>query len=325
MRKNFILIIAGILFINCATFFTLSEEMLPLSKRLFSENSYIREMAIKEFTQLSQEEKQKVFLEIVNMFKNENDKDRQKRIIAALKELKAGGYIIIPLLEIIKQKTNIYSFDDITELLNSIEPEAEEVVFKLKELLKDKRWEVREIALLLVRKIAKKSEIVIPEIIKTMQEFGEEPEKFKEIFNTLSMINPEIAITQLLIDLKNKNEKIRKNSIEKLLELQANLEPKLPIKKEIISGLIRVLFSEDSVILQIVKEAFDKIEDKELKKEYEKYLEISKKVAAGFSKVAGNMLNEIFASQEKNLKEKMKNFYESIGRKEVIGDLLKNY
>ena len=325
MKKNFILIIAGILFISCATFSTLSEEMLPLSKRLLSENSYIREMAIKEFAQLSLEEKQKVILEIVEMFKNENDKERQKKIIVALKELKAGNYIIIPLLEIIKQKTNIYSFDDIMKLLNSMQPEAEEVVFKLMELLKDKRWEVRQISLLLIRKIAKKSEIVVPEIIKTMQEFGEEPEKFSEIFNTLSMINPEVAINQLLLDLKNKNEKIRKNSTEKLIELQANLGAKLPIKKEIIAGLMRVLFSEDGVISKMAKEAIDKIEDIELKKEYEKYLEISKKITTGFSKIAGNMLNDIFTSQEKNLKEKMKNFYESIGRKEAIDDLLKNY
>lgn len=304
--------------INCATLHTLKEEMLPLSKRLFSDNSTVRENAIKEFMTLDIKDKEKVILEIVDFLKNEKDADTQKRIITALIELRAGSYIIIPLLEVIKQNTEIKSYSDILKLLNSLEPEAEKIVFKLMDFLKDDRWEVRMLALAVVKKMTKKSEILVPEIIETLQKFGADPEKFNAIFDTLSMISPDIAISQILLEIKNKNENIRKNAVEKLIELQANLSPKLKIKKEIMSGLLRALFSEDSVITRIVKDTLDKVEDKELKIEYQKYLELSKNVASGIAKMIGSSLQSVFLKQEENLRKKINEYFEKIGRKDAI-------
>lgn len=316
--KIIILCFFILLNINCATLHTLKEEMLPLSKRLFSDNSTVRENAIKEFMTLDIKDKEKVILEIVDFLKNEKDADTQKRIITALIELRAGSYIIIPLLEVIKQNTEIKSYSDILKLLNSLEPEAEKIVFKLMDFLKDDRWEVRMLALAVVKKMAKKSEILVPEIIETLQKFGADPEKFNAIFDTLSMISPDIAISQILLEIKNKNENIRKNAVEKLIELQANLSPKLKIKKEIMSGILRALFSEDSVITRIVKDTLDKVEDKELKIEYQKYLELSKNVASGIAKMIGSSLQSVFLSQEENLKKKINEYFEKIGRKDAI-------
>ncbi|MCX7697909.1 MAG: hypothetical protein N2114_00385 [Candidatus Goldbacteria bacterium] len=324
MKKLSIIYIFIILLnINCATLYTLSEEMLPLSKRLFSPNSTIRENAIKEFMALDVKGKEKVLLEIVDILKNEKDADTQKRIITALIELKAGSYIIIPLLEVVKQNADIKSYFDIIKLLNSIEPEAEKIVFKLADFLKDDKWEVRMLVLSVVRKMAKKSEILVPEIIKTLQKFGDEPERFNFIFDTLSMIEPEIAISQLILEIKNKSEGIRKNTVEKLIELQANLSPKLKIKKEINTGLLRVLFSEEGVLTKIVKDTLYKIDDKELKMEYEKYLELSRGAVSGIARMVGSSLQDVFSSQEEKLKKKMKDYFEKIGRQDAIKDMIK--
>ncbi len=317
-KYTFFFLILILLNINCATFYTLSKEMLPLSKRLISSNSVIRENAIKEFSELEINKKEKIILEIVDILKNTKDADTQKRIITALMELKAGSYIIIPLLEAVKQNMDIKSYSDLINFLNSLEPEAEKVVFKLMEFLKDDRWEIRMLALSVVKKIAKKSEILIPEIIDTMEKFGSEPEKFNMIFDTLSMIEPDIAIYHLLLEIKNKSENIRKNAVDKLVELQAILSPKLKIKKEITSGLLRVLFSDDNIIKKIVKDLFNKIEDKEMKKEYEKYLELSRGVASGIAKMVGTTLQSVFLSQEENLKKKINIYFEKIGRKDAV-------
>ncbi len=318
MKIKFFIFFILLFNINCATFYTLSEEMLPLSKRLFSGNSIIRENAIKEFITLDNNKKEKVILEIVDALKNEKDADTQKRIINILMELKAGSYIIVPLLESVKQNTDIKSYSDILKLLNSLEPEAEKIVFKLRNFLEDDRWEIRMLVLSVIKKMAKQSEILVPEIIKTMQKFGDDKDKFNTIFDTLSMISPDIAISQIILEIKSSNEKIRENVVEKLIELQTNLSSKLKIKKDVNAGLLRILFSDDNILKKIVKDLFDKIDDKEMKIEYERYIELSKGVASGIAKMLGSSLQSIFSSQEENLKKRINKYFESIGREDAV-------
>jgi len=262
---------------------------------------------------LDEKEKSKTILEIVYMFKNERDADAQVRMVNALRYLNAGSYVIIPLIEAVKQNKHIQVYTSITGFIREIEPAAEDKVSKLIEFLKDDKWEVRLLALNALGKMSKKAKKAVPEIIKTMQKFGDNPERYEKVFDILAMINNEIAIIALIADAENKDSKIRKNAVEKLFELQAYLSPKLKIKKEIIPALIRALYSKDKNISEFAEDALRETGSPEAQKALENYLKIGKRAIKILVKAAGKSMEDVFKSRKEKIIKKLEDFYKEIG------------
>jgi len=299
---------------SCASIGSMAEGLWPLSNRLLSTNETIKKSAVQEFAALDNDGKKKTMLEIVSMFSSEPDPTKRQAMFKALTDLKAGSYIIVPLILAVRDNTNMKNYDEVINFIKGFQPATNEDLPDLTALLKSDRWGVRIMAVYSLARMSKNAETAMPEIIKTMHDFGSDPEKYEQVFDALTMINSDIAMTSVILDIKNKNTDIRKNAISKLFDLQAYLSDKLLAKKEIVPALIRALFDEDKSVSDIAKEKLSGIDDKEGKAALESYLSVGKAVMSILATFMGATMSQLFSSQEERMKNKMNDFYNSIGK-----------
>ena len=126
--KNIIIpVLCGLMFSSCAGLSKIAEEVMPLSKRLISENSVIRQAAVAEFIESDEDKKKKTVLEIIEMFAMEKDEAKRKRMLSVLIDLKTGSYAVIPLLQAAGRNVNITSAGDIVEAIKKMKPSAEDI------------------------------------------------------------------------------------------------------------------------------------------------------------------------------------------------------
>lgn len=232
-----ILCVSFIIFSSCASLGGVAEELWPLSKRLVSTNEVIKTAAVQEFAALDNDGKKKTILEIVSMFSSEPDPVKRQNMFKALIDLKAGSYIIVPLILAVRDNVNMKTYDEVINFIKGFQPASGDDLPELTELLKSDNWGVRLMAIYSLARMFKKAEAAVPEIIKTMHDFGSDPDKYTQVFDALTMINSDIAMTSIILDIKNKNIDIRKNAISKLFDMQNYLSDKLPVKKEIVPAL----------------------------------------------------------------------------------------
>ncbi|HRU38531.1 MAG TPA: hypothetical protein P5511_01540, partial [Candidatus Goldiibacteriota bacterium] len=239
------------------------------------------------------------------------------KILAILSETGAGAYAAAPMIKAAAANGSIRDFKEITAYLRSL-PLSGEDALKLKEMLKEGAWKTRSLALDALSGMSKKAEKAVPEIIALMKSSAE-AEKYEKAFDSLAMINPEIAFTALVSDLKNPDSAIRKNAMNKLVEMQAYLSDKLGVKKEIVPALIRVLYGADEALSRLAQDALSRIEDPDARQAMENYIKIGKRAMELFYGLAGKTAQEVFKLQEQAVEKKLNNYYRQIGREDAAG------
>jgi HEAT repeat protein len=199
----------------------------------------------------------------------------------------------------------------------SIKPD-EQTAERLKERLKSGAWEGRMLAMTALSMLSKKAATAIPEMMAMLAEFGDDAGRYSRIFDCMAMINPEIAVAGIIKGLKDPDAEIRRNAVEKLVELQAYLASKLPVKKEIVPALIRALYSGDKIMSELAEEGLAKIEDADARAALGAYLKMGRMALNMLYKLAGTTAEEVFKKQEEGIDIKINEYYRSIGREDAI-------
>jgi len=307
---------------GCATG-PVNERDLPIEKRLFSADTSVRADAFKEYRAFKDKGKNDAIDRIVELFSGESDPDTQMRMIIALRELKAGKRIIIPVIDSVKKNKDTAVQTTIAGLIRESGPAAEKDVAELADFLKQERWAVRMLAMTALGLMSKKASEAVPEIIISMRKSGDDREKYDTGFNTLAMIDNDVAISAVIADIKSTRPEIRKNAVEKLFELQVYLSPKTRIKKEIMPALIRALYSKDENVSGYAEEALKTIEDPQAKKAVESYLKLGRRLLTTFMKAAGTSMKESFEAQEGKALDRIKEYFIKAGREREFERLRK--
>jgi hypothetical protein len=316
MKKIFIAIIGVMLLAGCAGMGVLPED--SLAKRLISSDSSTRTDAVEEFAGLNDYDKRKNALELVSMLRYEYEPAVTAKIAQALKDIKAESYVIEPLIRAVKDNGKLVEIGALNDFIVNNANVSEDDIFKLQQFLKDDRWEVRRLAMLSAVKLKKKAEILIPELIMSMEKFGDDPEKYYELYDTIAGINPEVAITRLIIDLKNNSETIKQAAFEGLFQLQVYLDKNNKLKKEIMPALIRAMYTGKDALSEAAEKLLVNLEKKDAD-EIRAFLKAGKMAFTGLMKFTGKNMEEVFKEQEVKMEKRMNEFYESIGRKDAIG------
>jgi hypothetical protein len=316
MKKIITAVIVFIFIVSCVSVNTISDGLLPLYARLASTALPVRSAAINEFNSLDDRGKKLEILNIIQLLKKEEDPYKRSKIMETITELKPGAYAVIPFILAVKENSSIRDYKEITALLTALKP-AEKDLSGLVEIVKNGAWEGRMLAMTSISVLSKKAETAMPELMSMQKEFGADAGRYSSIFDSMAMINPEIAVAGVIKDLKSPDSKIRRNAVEKLIELQVYLGSKLPAKKDIVPALIRALYSSDKALSEIAADGLSKIEDPNARQAMENYLKMGRMAVNMLYKLAGTTAKEVFKKQEDGIDKKISDYYKDIGREDA--------
>nr|HPI04149.1 hypothetical protein [Candidatus Goldiibacteriota bacterium] len=238
----------------------------------------------------------------------------QTRIIKALADNGAGAYVIPSLLKALAVNTKLTITATINDFINNAQPAEEEMAEKIAAYLNQGSSKARQAAYLALGKMSVKAKKAVPEIIDAMHKFGADADEYARGFEALAKIDPEIAVASVIKDLQNAGDEIKKNSLEKLVNIQAYMNDKLPAIKEVATALLRIIYSDDSVLKKFVEDNINTEDAAAVKAEMDKYLKTGARLAGALSKALGISMDDIFKAQDERLDGKLEKFYEEIGR-----------
>ncbi|HRQ42887.1 MAG TPA: hypothetical protein PLB12_00880 [Candidatus Goldiibacteriota bacterium] len=314
ITKIFVCFFCALIFVSCAGVAPVAEPLKPIHQRLYSYDSDVKLMAEKQFETLSAADKKEVLLMTAAQLEKETDADTQTRIIKALADNGAGAYVIPSLLKALAVNTKLTITATINDFINNAQPAEEEMAEKIAAYLNQGSSKARQAAYLALGKMSVKAKKAVPEIIDAMHKFGADADEYARGFEALAKIDPEIAVASVIKDLQNAGDEIKKNSLEKLVNIQAYMNDKLPAIKEVATALLRIIYSDDSVLKKFVEDNINTEDAAAVKAEMDKYLKTGARLAGALSKALGISMDDIFKAQDERLDGKLEKFYEEIGR-----------
>ena len=299
---------------SCAGIDTTPEPLKPIHQRLYSRDADVKLMAEKQFETLNADDKKEVLLRTAAQLEKEGDADTQMRIIKALADNGAGSYVIPALIKALAVNTKLTITATINDFINNAQPAEEEMAEKIASYLNEGSSKARQAAYLALGKMSIKAKKAVPQIIDAMHKFGTDAAEYAGGFEALAKIDPEIAVASAIKDLENAAVDIRKNSLEKLIEIQVYMNNKLPAIKEVATALLRILYSDDSGLKKLVEENINTEDAAAIKAEMDKYMKTGARIMGALSRTLGVSMDDIFKAQDERLDGKLKKFYEEIGK-----------
>lgn len=310
----FAVFIFALIMASCAGIDTTPEPLKPIHQRLYSSDADVKLMAEKQFETLKDSEKKEVLLMAAAQLEKEGDADTQMRIIKALADNGAGSYVIPALIKALAVNTKLTITATINDFINNAQPAEEDMAEKIASYLNEGSSKARQATYLALGKMSIKAKKAVPQIIDAMHKFGTDAAEYASGFEALAKIDPEIAVASAIKDLENAAVDIRKNSLEKLIEIQAYMNNKLPAIKEVATALLRILYSDDSGLKKLVEENINTEDAAAIKAEMDKYMKTGARIMGAISRTLGVSMDDIFKAQDERLDGKFKKFYEEIGK-----------
>ena len=327
MRKAFrvipALVVAAALY-SCATapkpadtqywtFYKL-ERFVP--EHFISNNPVERYDAVKKFDAMGKEDREKVLTYLAYTLGDENDPVVRSKTYEMLGNLKAGGYIIAPLIDSAKDKGTALAFREVDVFIRSMDPSTFDIK-DLTPLLKDGDLRARLSAAKAIGLMGKKGGPAMPEILDAMKA-SDNLEHYSDFYDAATMINPDVAVDAVILDLKDKEEAVRKAALEKLFELYSYLAKGSGIRKKIFSSLIRMLYSDDEQLARTTEEMLASLNDSEAVNAARSYLKLGKTVLISAFNWTGKKMQEIFDRQEQDLRDEIEVYYRLEGREDAV-------
>ena len=163
----------------------------------------------------------------------------------------------------------------------------------------------------------------MPEIFYAMHSAAGNSDRYAEIYNAASMINPRIAILQVIVDMHSKDKNISRNSINTLFELYMFLNKDSNTGREILPALVRLMYSEDETLSKTSHEMIASIGDEDSVKAVKSYIAFSKIALKSMANMAGQKLQDKFKQQEDDIVDEIAVYYKMIGREDALNGVKK--
>jgi hypothetical protein len=318
-RLAFILI-AAIIFGSCAGAETSADNKKPIFMRIYSADTAVKEQAWAEFNVLEPSEKKDTLDKAAEQLSSEKDADTQTRVLDCLNRLGDGGAADIYLIQAEKRNPDLLLSASLRDYINSVSPPPDSDLAKITVYLKGTDWNVRQTAMYAAGRMSSRARQCVPEVIDTMHEFGDDQDRYAESFYTLAKIDPEIAVTALIVDLHNRSAVVRKNSLSKLIEIKSYMSAGLPALKEVVPALLGVMYGDDAALKNYMDENIKGKNAESTRMELENYSNSGSELFKGLMRSLGVDAREMFRQQQERMDRKMKQFYREIGREKEFDE-----
>jgi hypothetical protein len=318
--KIAIILAAAIIFGSCAGAETSQDNKKALFIRIYSADTAVKEQAWAEFNVLEPSEKKDTLDKAAEQLSFEKDADTQARVLDCLNRLGDGGAADIYLIQAEKRNSDLSLTASLRDYINSNTPPPVSDLPKIIVYLKGTDWNVRQAAMYAAGRMSAAARQCVPEIIDTMHEFGSDQDRYAESFYTLAKIDPEIAVTALIVDLHNRSAAVRKNSLLKLVEIKAYMSADLPALKEVVPALLGVMYGDDVALKNYMDENIKGKNAESTRIELENYSNSGSELFKGLMRSLGVDAKEMFRQQQEKMEQKMRRFYREIGREKEFDE-----
>ncbi len=296
------------------------EKLVP--EDLYSPDEDVKSKNAAIFADLPDESKQQVLTYLAYTLSEESDPVIRAKVFGALTEFNAGPYVVVPLIEAAGRNKSPMIFREVGAFAARFKPSEIELK-PLVSLLNDGEWNVRYTAAKIMGLKSKSAETALPEIFVVMRSYAGVPDRYADMYNVASMINPRIAILQVITDMKSRDPELSKTAINKMFELYMYLSKDSPIRKEILPALIRLMYSDDEILSKTSREMLSSIGDDESEKALKSYMALSKLAFNGAAEYAGEKLQDKFKKQEEDILDEIAVYYTLIGRSDAVKGIKK--
>jgi HEAT repeat protein len=331
MKKHVLFLIAAAsLLLSCATVkqpidtqyweFHKIEKIIP--EELYSSDEDVKAKSAAVFGGLTDESKRQVMTYLAYTLSDEKDPVVRAKIFAALTEFNAGAYVVAPLIESARANSSAVIFREVKAFTSRFKPSELELA-PLVKFLKDPDWNVKLTAAKIIGLMSQKARTALPEMFDAMRSVNDNSDRYAEIYNAASMINPRIAILQVIVDMHSKDKNISRNSINTLFELYMFLNKDSNTGREILPALVRLMYSEDETLSKTSHEMIASIGDEDSVKAVKSYIAFSKIALKSMANMAGQKLQDKFKQQEDDIVDEIAVYYKMIGREDALNGVKK--
>ena len=287
---------------------------------LLSLSPEVRQKAFDDFKIMDQPSKERVLTYLAYTLGDEQDPEIRRMTFNVIRELKGGEYIVVPLILAYGNNNSEIARREIKRFIMEYNPSKFDLD-ALKDLLNEKKWETKLMAMEAISMMKAKAGPAFPDITEGMCQTGPSYGIYAECYDYAESINKDATMASVALDLKNKSDRIRESALRKLNEILKQNAVKTKAWDIAFHGIVRALYSDDPELSSIAREMLTDAATPETTKAVDDYDTTMNMKVASMKDAALKKAKLEFANQETSLYQMLKEYYEKVGRDDAAKKL----
>jgi len=301
-------------------YWTLTKFFSFFPDNLLSLTPEVRQKAFDDFKIMDQPSKERVLTYLAYTLGDEQDPEIRRMTFNVIRELKAGEYIVVPLILAYGNNNSEIARREIKRFIMEYNPSKFDLD-AIKDLLNEKKWETKLMAMEAISMMKSKAGPALPDITEGMCQTGPSYGIYAECYDYAESINKDATIASVALDLKNKSDRIRESALRKLNEILKQSRVKTKEWDIAFHGIVRALYGDDAELSSIAREMLADSALPEAAKSVNDYDAIMSMKTAGMKDADLKKAKLEFANEETSLYKMLKEYYEKVGRDDAAKKL----
>jgi HEAT repeat protein len=331
MKKVYMaMAITAAVFCSCAApqektmteeYWTFSRTVLFTPENLISENSQIRAKALADYTALEDDSKKQVITYLAYMLADEKDALKRHEILDLLRDIKAGPYVVAPLIRAYGSAKFPGVRTEISQFINEYKPSTLEPA-ALISLFDDKNLETKIKAIRVLAAMKSKAGPALPEIIKLMHQTGPSYGLYAECFDYGAQISKGAMLAAAALDIGSRDRNIRESALRKIYEVYKNEKSTNAERDDSFKAIIRIIYTGDEEFSGLAKKMLEDSGFQETRLKIAEYDAYKNMKVESMKALTEANLKKKFAGEEDDLYMTLKLYYIEHGRKDAVNSIV---
>ncbi len=287
---------------------------------LLSSTPEVRQKAFNDFKIMDPPSKQRVLTYLAYTLGDEQDPEIRRMTFNVIRDLKAGEYIVVPLILAYGNNNSDIARREIKRFIMEYNPSKFDLD-ALKDLLNENKWETKLMAMEVISMMKAKAGPAFPDITEGMCQTGPSYGIYAECYDFAESINKDATMASVALDIKNKSDRIRESALRKLNDIFKQSRVKTKAWDIAFHGIVRALYSDDAELSSIARGMLTDSAMPEAVKAVNDYDAIMSMKVAGMKDAALKKAKLEFANEETGLYAMLKAYYEKVGRSDAAKKL----
>jgi len=286
-------------------------------ENLLSITPQIKQKALDDFKNMDATSKQRVLTYLAYTLGDEQDPEVRRRTYNILRELKAGEFIVTPLILAYGNNSSEIARLEIKRFIMEYNPSKFDLQ-ALRDLLHNTKWETKLMAMKALSMMKQKADVALPDITDGMCQAGPSYGVYAECYDFAEMINKDATVASVALDLKNQSDRIRESALRKLNDILRDTGGKTKSGKIAFQAIVRTMYSNDGELSSIAREMLQASSLPEAAKAIKDFDNIMNIKTPGMKQEALKDKKIEFENEETSLYLMLKAYYEKIGREDAV-------
>lgn len=326
MRKTYLIVFLAVILCSCAApqekklteeFWNFSRPVLFTPANMLSEDYEVKARALLDYTALEDDSKKKVITYLAYMLADERDVLVRHNILDLLRDIKAGPFVIAPLVRAYGGAKAAEMRVEISHFIREYRPSMAELP-QLVKLLEEKDWDTRIKAISIISSMKSKAGSALPEIIQVMQKTGQSYGIYGECYDLAEKINSEAMLAAAALDLAGPKPEIRESALRKIYEVYTDEQTKPADRQMAFKSIARVLYTGDEPLAVLASRMLEKTGFEEAKAKTAEFEAYKNMKVESMKALAAEKMDKKFSEELENMYLTLKLYYIKQGRADAV-------